>query len=314
MTLAETLRRIRARYPRAALLENEPLSRWTSFRIGGPSDALFMPRDADELAYALSTARDLGVPSTIIGNGTNLLVRDGGIRGLTIRVADHRGGTIALGAPLTHIAIDGERMTAGAGALLSAAARAAANVGLSGMEAISGIPGAVGGAAWMNAGAYDGEIARVVASVGALSKDYEPVEFSGERLAFRYRGSGMMDEGAVIIRVDFILRPDDPRLIAERMADYTKRRKSKQPLSDASAGSFFKRPEGHFAGTLIESAGLKGFAVGGAMVSPMHAGFIVNKGGATARDVLALKDEIIRRVRDVSGIELEPETRVIGED
>ncbi|MDR0397359.1 MAG: UDP-N-acetylmuramate dehydrogenase [Oscillospiraceae bacterium] len=318
----EVTLRIRERFPGAAIFEREPASRWTTFRIGGPADALYIPRDENELAFALDAARSSRVPVTIIGNGSNLLVRDGGIRGLTIRVAGHpsrHDGQTAL-AGLT---IDGGRIIAGAGASLSAAARLAADAGLTGMEPIGGIPGTVGGAALMNAGAYGGEISLVATAVYALARDDtpgdpsdrpEPIVFKGNGLAFRYRGSAMMDCGAVITRVEFTLKPDDPALIAERAADYARRRKSKQPLSEASAGSFFKRPPGQFAGALIESAGLKGFAVGGAMVSPMHAGFIINKGGATARDVLALKDEIIRRVFDHSGITLEPEVRVIGDD
>ncbi|MDR1600644.1 MAG: UDP-N-acetylmuramate dehydrogenase [Oscillospiraceae bacterium] len=323
MIRPETIRRVRERFPGAIIHEDEPLSRWTTFRVGGPADALFIPRDEDELAFALSAARASGDPVTVIGNGSNLLVRDGGIRGLTIRVATPRGQSDDQRGGLAGAAIDGVKLDVGAGVTLTAASRLAANAGLSGMEPISGIPGTVGGAAWMNAGAYDGEMAHVVTAVTALTASgpagdpfdqVERVVFAGSKLAFRYRGSAMMDAGVIITRVEFTLKPDDPALVNGRMADYTRRRKSKQPLSEASAGSFFKRPPGHFAGALIEAAGLKGFAVGGAMVSPTHAGFIVNRGGATAREVIALRDEVVRRVLDNSGVTLEPEVRVIGDE
>ncbi|GHU69507.1 UDP-N-acetylenolpyruvoylglucosamine reductase [Clostridia bacterium] len=314
---ARMLSRLRALHGEAALLLNEPLSKWTTMRVGGPADALFMPRYDYELLSALRTAREFDIPITIIGNGSNLIVRDGGIRGLTIRIcARHDDGDSPTGK-LWDVKLDGYHLITGAGALLSAVANAATAAGLSGMEALSGIPGTVGGAALMNAGAYEHEMSQVVQSVDAISwngSSYEHNNYTGTTLNYRYRGSAMMDDSAVITRVTMLLQPDDPAIIKERIADYTQRRKSKQPLTVPSAGSFFKRPPGHFAGKLIEDAGLKGYAVGGAMISPMHAGFVVNNGGATASDIITLMNNVVERVQQNSGVTLEPEVRIIGED
>lgn len=306
--LNECLRALSSGIVNPSLRLYEPLAGWTTFRVGGPADALFIPRDESELTKAMRAAHDTNTALTIIGNGSNLLVRDGGIRGLVVRIGPECEET------LTAILAHGNRLTVGAGVTLTASARAAQRAGLSGMEPISGIPGTVGGAAWMNAGAYDGEMSKVVESVRAVSRDGETVAYEGSAAAFRYRGSAMMDAGAVITRVTFRLSEDDPRLIESRTSEFTKLRKSKQPLSDSSAGSFFKRPSGNFAGKLIDDAGLRGYSVGGAQVSPMHAGFIVNTGGATASDILRLKDEIITRVFDKFGVTLEPEVRILGQD
>jgi len=286
----------------------EPLSGLTTFKVGGPADALFIPRDESELIKAVRATRDTNTPLTIIGNGSNLLVRDGGIRGLVVRVCPEGAG--GLGAVLAH----GDRITCGAGSMLAAASRAAQRAGLAGMEPISGIPATTGGAAWMNAGSYDSEMSRVVESVRAVTKDGEMVSFEGAALRYRYRGSAMMDTGVIITRVTLRLSEDEPRSIEARTANFTSKRRAKQPLNMPSAGSFFKRPEGHFAGKLIEDAGLKGFAVGGAQVSEIHAGFIVNTGGATASDILRLKDEVTERVFSKFGVRLDPEVRIVGVD
>lgn len=289
--------------PAERLLLNEPMSRHTSFRIGGAADALFLPATAEELTRAIAAAEETGAPWRVLGNGTNVLVRDGGLRGLTI----------VLGEPMSGVRIEGRRVTAQAGALLSRVGREAQRAGLQGMAALSGIPGSVGGAAAMNAGAYGSEMKDVLARVLVLD-DGQPVWMDAGALALSYRDSLILRHGLIVLAAEFELQSGDPDAIQAEMADYAARRREKQPLNMPSAGSTFKRPAGHFAGALIEGAGLKGYRVGGAQVSELHAGFVVNAGGATARDVLALMDDVRRIVFEQTGVTLEPEVRVIGED
>ena len=289
--------------PAERLLLNEPMSRHTSFRIGGAADALFLPATAEELTRAIAAAEETGAPWRVLGNGTNVLVRDGGLRGLTI----------VLGEPMSGVRIEGRRVTAQAGALLSRVGREAQRAGLQGMAALSGIPGSVGGAAAMNAGAYGSEMKDVLARVLVLD-DGQPVWMDADALALSYRDSLILRHGLIVLAAEFELQSGDPDAIQAEMADYAARRREKQPLNMPSAGSTFKRPAGHFAGALIEGAGLKGYRVGGAQVSELHAGFVVNAGGATARDVLALMDDVRRIVFEQTGVTIEPEVRVIGED
>ena len=289
--------------PAERLLLGEPMSRHTSFRIGGAADALFLPATAEELTRAIAAAEDTGAPWRVLGNGTNVLVRDGGLRGLTI----------VLGEPMSGVRIEGRRVTAQAGALLSRVGREAQRAGLQGMAALSGIPGSVGGAAAMNAGAYGSEMKDVLTRVLALENG-QPVWLDADALALSYRDSLILRHGLIVLAAEFELQGGDPDVIQAEMADYAARRREKQPLNMPSAGSTFKRPAGHFAGALIEGAGLKGYRVGGAQVSELHAGFVVNAGGATARDVLALMDDVRRIVFEQTGVTLEPEVRVIGED
>ena len=289
--------------PAERLLLGEPMSRHTSFRIGGAADALFLPATAEELTRAIAAAEDAGAPWRVLGNGTNVLVRDGGLRGLTI----------VLGEPMSGVHIEGRRITAQAGALLSRVGREAQRAGLQGMAALSGIPGSVGGAAAMNAGAYGSEMKDVLARVLVLD-DGRPVWMDADALALSYRDSLILRHGLIVLAAEFELQSGDPDAIQAEMVDYAARRREKQPLNMPSAGSTFKRPAGHFAGALIEGAGLKGYRVGGAQVSELHAGFVVNAGGATARDVLALMDDVRRIVFEQTGVTLEPEVRVIGED
>ena len=232
-----------------------------------------------------------------------VLVRDGGLRGLTI----------VLGEPMSGVRIEGRRVTAQSGALLSRVGREAQRAGLQGMAALSGIPGSVGGAAAMNAGAYGSEMKDVLTRVLALENG-QPVWLDADALALSYRDSLILRHGLIVLAAEFELQGGDPDVIQAEMADYAARRREKQPLNMPSAGSTFKRPAGHFAGALIEGAGLKGYRVGGAQVSELHAGFVVNAGGATARDVLALMDDVRRIVFEQTGVTLEPEVRVIGED
>ncbi len=274
---------------------NEPLSRHTSFQIGGPAERMAAPENETELLELV-----LQKPAAIIGAGTNLLVRDEGISGLVVKI----------GAEMADISIEGNVLTAQAGARLSQIAMAAMRAGLSGLEFAAGIPGTVGGAVVMNAGAYGGEIkdvlidARVIADGGIKT-------LTNEQLEFGYRKSLAMEMGYIIAGARFLLTPDSPEAISARMRELAQKRRDKQPLEMPSAGSTFKRPEGHFAGALIEGAGLKGFSVGGAQVSEKHAGFVVNTGGATCADVLGLIEKVQSVVREKYGIELEMEVRVL---
>ena len=283
---------------------NEPMKKHTSFKIGGPADILVQPQDADALAQVLAAARDYEVPVTILGNGSNVLVRDKGIRGLVIKI----------GNALKSFRQDGERLYFGAGYSLALASRKAWECGLSGMEFAVGIPGSIGGAVYMNAGAYNGEMKCVVESVRAMDMAGKAMELTAEDLQFGYRKTSLQQSGYIITEVCLKMQPGDKDAIKAMMDDFSSRRISKQPLELPSAGSMFKRPPGHFAGTLIEQAGLKGYTVGGAQVSEKHAGFVVNRGSATAADVLQLIADVRRIVMEKAGVELHPEVLVIGEE
>ncbi|MBQ6348831.1 MAG: UDP-N-acetylmuramate dehydrogenase [Clostridia bacterium] len=285
------------------ILENEPMSRHTTFRVGGPADVLFLPESEEQLVQALSIAREAGVPCVVIGNGSNLVVKDGGIRGLVI----------ALGEGMAAIVRTGETLTAWAGASLARVSAYAQASGLSGLEFASGIPGTLGGGCAMNAGAYGGQLSDVLVDARVLL-DGEVRTLTVEEMQMGYRMSLPLRRGGIVISARFALTPDDPEAIAARMRELNARRRDKQPLNYPSAGSTFKRPEGYFAGALIEQAGLKGKRVGGAQVSEKHAGFIVNAGGATAADILALIGTVQDEVADRFGVRLETEVRILGED
>lgn len=281
---------------------DQPMDRYTTFRIGGPADVMFFPETPQEILVAQALATESGVPVTVIGCGSNLLVSDAGIRGLVI----------ALGKPFSRIEVRGNAIFAQAGARLSAVANAALAHGLTGLEFASGIPGSVGGGAYMNAGAYGGQLSDVLTEVELL-RDGMAVRVPASEMDFGYRHSAAMESGALITGATFALQPGDAEEIRARMDDLNGRRRDKQPLEYPSAGSTFKRPEGYFAGALIEQAGLKGCRIGGAMVSEKHAGFIVNAGNATAQDVFELIMRVQHTVLDRSGVWLEPEVRLIGE-
>ena len=285
------------------VLENAPMSRYTTFRVGGPADALFLPASVEELQEALAAAKAQGIPVCLIGNGSNLIVRDGGIRGLVI----------ALGEPFSELRVEGAQVWAQAGARLSAVAAAAQRAGLAGLEFASGIPGTLGGGCAMNAGAYGGELKDVLVWADVLL-DGELHRLSRDEMEMGYRSTMPLRRGAIVVAACFELRRDDPEAIQERMRDLANRRREKQPLNLPSAGSTFKRPEGHFAGALIEQCGLKGCTIGGAQVSQKHAGFIVNVGEATAADILNLIEHVQRVVRAQTGVHLETEVRVLGEN
>lgn len=282
----------------------EPMKKHTSFKIGGPADILVQPQNADGLSQALAAARDYEVPVTILGNGSNVLVRDKGIRGLVIQ----------LGNALKSFRQEGERLYFGAGYSLALASRKAWECGLSGMEFAVGIPGSIGGAVYMNAGAYNGEMKCVVESVRVMDMNGNTAELTAEDLQFGYRKTSLQQSGYIITEVCLKMQPGNKADIKAMMDDFSSRRISKQPLEMPSAGSMFKRPPGYFAGTLIEQAGLKGYTVGGAQVSTKHAGFVVNCGNATAADVLQLIADVRRIIMEKAGVELHPEVLVIGEE
>ena len=284
------------------ILVDEPMSRHTTFRVGGPADVLFLPERADQVRLALEAARTADVPAIVIGNGSNLLVRDKGIRGLVI----------ALGEGFSEVRFDGDLVEAQAGVSLARLAAAAQAHGLAGLEFASGIPGTLGGGCAMNAGAYGGQLSDVLIDTMVLMDGTERT-LTRDEMQMGYRTTLPLREGGIVLSARFRLTPDDPEAILARMKDLNARRRDKQPLNYPSAGSTFKRPEGHFAGALIEQAGLKGRRVGGAQVSEKHAGFVINTGDATAADVLALIEVIRDEVEARFGVRLEPEVRIIGE-
>ena len=270
--------------------ENYPLSTITTFRCGGPADMLVTVNSREELKEALGLPRPM-----ILGNGSNVLFSDAGYRGTIIK----------FGPQLSKIEIDGTRVKAGAGALLAQAAKAACAHGLTGFEFATGIPGSVGGGVYMNAGAYDGSISDVLVKVKSIPQL--------RNYGLSYRHSNFMEKGAIILEAEFELKPGVQAEIDAKVADLTQKRTSKQPLSYPSAGSFFKRPEGYFAGKLIQDAGLKGRSVGGAQVSELHAGFIINTGGAKSSDIIELMHIVQQEVLERLGVQLEPEVRIIAE-
>lgn len=302
MNLADTLR---AATSIAQVLEHEPMARHTTMRVGGPAEILFSPASEGELLFAVREAKRAGAPFRIIGNGSNLLVLDGGLPGLTIR----------LGEAFSKISVDGNQIRAQAGALLCRVAAAARDASLTGLEFASGIPGSAGGGMAMNAGAYGGQLSDVFEGCRALDPETGIISALGPaEMALGYRESAALSRGLIVTEAAFRLTAGDKTAIQAKMDDLSARRREKQPLNLPSAGSTFKRPEGHFAGALIEQAGLKGLRVGGACVSEKHAGFVVNDRNATARDVLDLIRLVQARVLERSGVRLETEVRILGEE
>ena len=285
-----------------ALRRNVPMRDYTSFRIGGAADAVLFAQSEEQLVRAVRLCKEAGERYLVVGNGSNLLVSDRGIRDLVIIIRD----------AFSQVSFSDETMTVGAGVRLTAAAQVAAGQSLSGLEFAYGIPGLVGGALAMNAGAYGGEMAQIVQSARILEPNGEIHEFSNEQMEFGYRKSALKN-GRIALSATLLLHRGEEEAIRARMAQYKSARQEKQPLSFPSAGSVFKRPEGHFAGALIENAGLKGVSVGGAQVSEKHAGFIVNTGTATCQDVLELIKLIQKRVLEQSGVQIETELRPVGD-
>lgn len=287
----------------AQIKKDEPMQYHTSFKIGGPADYLITAENLEQIPQILAILRRHGVEYMIVGNSSNMLVKDGGIRGAVVKIA---GST-------ANAEVSGNIIRAEAGILLSRLSSFALQHELAGLEFASGIPGTLGGGIFMNAGAYGGELQQVVKRVTYLDEAGKIQTAEKEELDFGYRHSMFTGRQCVILSAELELTPGNHEDIRLQIADFTKRRTEKQPLSMPSAGSVFKRPAGHFAGGLIEQAGLKGYRIGGAMVSEKHAGFIVNTGDATAKDVLDLIAYIQKTVEEKFAVRLEPEIKIIGE-
>ncbi|MBE7048691.1 MAG: UDP-N-acetylmuramate dehydrogenase [Ruminococcaceae bacterium] len=284
-------------------LQNASMDAYTSFQIGGPADLLLLPETIDGLIACRSLLQQAQIPTTIIGAGSNLLVADQGICGAVIRLAK----------PLSRITCEGNTLIAEAGVSLARLSAVALDASLSGLEFASGIPGTLGGAVYMNAGAYGGEMKDVVVETDYLDASGRQHTLVGEAHQFSYRSSAASGQDWILIRSRLSLVPGNPETIRATMQDLNGRRRDKQPLLYPSAGSTFKRPTGYYAAKLIEDAGLKGFSVGGAQVSEKHAGFVINTGGATAEDVRSLIKQVQEQVQQHFGVFLEPEVRFIGE-
>lgn len=284
------------------IFEKEPMKKHTTFRVGGPADVLIQP-EKDELSKILKLCRQQREPYCVIGNGSNLLVGDKGIRGLVIEMVSKK----------EEIVITGETLRVGAGVMLSKTANAAAEAGLTGMEFAGGIPGTLGGAVVMNAGAYGGEMKDILVSVTVMDENGETREIKAQDLELGYRKSNILKNHYVVIEAVLRLAKGEKAAIREKMNTLKEQRREKQPLEYPSAGSTFKRPEGYFAGKLIMDAGLKGYQVGGAKVSEKHCGFVINCGDAKASDIRRLMQEVSEEVEKQFGVTLEPEVKMIGE-
>ncbi len=290
--------------PPERIIVGESMDKYTTFRIGGRADVIVEPANSGEICALVELFNSVGTPYLVMGNGSNILVSDSGLDLPVIRI----------GKSMSEISLFETTVTAQAGAALSAVANFAMENSLAGLEFAAGIPGTVGGGVIMNAGAYDGELKNVVEAVSFVGPDGKEYVVSGDEMEFGYRTSALQDSGCIVTAVSLVLRPGKRTEIAEKMKELNSRRREKQPLEYPSAGSTFKRPAGHYAGTLIQEAGLKGYTVGGAAVSEKHAGFVINKGGATGADVLAVMDHVIKTVYDKSGVILEPEVKVWGKN
>ncbi|MFA7148712.1 MAG: UDP-N-acetylmuramate dehydrogenase [Syntrophomonadaceae bacterium] len=290
--------------PADRLLFNEEMRNHTTFKIGGPVDIMVLPQDEEDVATVVSFCRQRDIPLFIFGVGSNLLVRDRGIRGVAMK----------LGENLDEVEVSGEEIYAQAGVKLSALSRIAAFHSLSGLEFAEGIPGSLGGALVMNAGAYDGEMQDVVIAVRAISPDGSIKTFNNKEVRFGYRQSIFQSNGYIIISATLKLVTGKRKEIEKQMLEFARRREEKQPLDKPSAGSTFRRPPGFYVGPMLEELGFKGYQIGDAQVSSKHAGFIVNNGNATARDVLDLIAYIQQKAQERFGVDLQPEIRVVGED
>ena len=285
------------------IVSDEPMRKHTTFRIGGNADIFVRPESKEQIAEILRLCRKQDVPYFILGNGSNLLVGDRGFRGVVINIMDN----------MNDIKVDGGIIKAQAGAMLIKVSRAARDNSLTGLEFASGIPGTIGGAIYMNAGAYGGEMKDVVTQVTAMDAEGEIYTFGTDELEFSYRHSVIQQRDLIVLDVTMKLAAGDQKIIDDRMSELAVARRTKQPLEYPSAGSTFKRPEGYFAGKLIMDAGLRGYRVGDAQVSEKHCGFVVNRGNATADDVIKLIDDVKAKVSEEYDVVLEPEVRMIGE-
>lgn len=284
------------------VLTGEPMSRHTTFRIGGPADIFVIPKTIEDISHVCAIAKKQEIPLFVLGNGSNLLVADQGMDGIVLQIYKNFSGVSA----------DGNELAIKAGTLLSTAAKAAQAEELTGFEFAGGIPGTFGGAVVMNAGAYGGEMVQVLKEVTVLTPEGEIKTIPAEELELGYRTSNILKNGYVVLSGTIALEKGDPEQIKAKMDEYSTARRTKQPLELPSAGSTFKRPEGYFAGKLIQDAGLRGYQVGGARVSDKHCGFIVNQDNATAADVMRLIADVQRIVKDKFNVELEPEVKRVG--
>lgn len=289
--------------PGVCIEENVPMAQYTSFRAGGKARMMVIPADAEQLSAVLGVLSGSGVQYMVLGNGTNILVKDSGYDGVIVKI----------GSGFDYVRQEGCRLVCGSGTRMSVAAKAALEGGLSGFEFASGIPGFTGGAVFMNAGAYGGEMKDILRRAKIVSKDgSREFYMTADELEMGYRHTKLHDTGDIVTEVEFVLEEGNRTQIKAKMSELMEKRNSRQPVNFPSAGSFFKRPEGYFAGKLIQDAGLKGLSVGGAQVSELHSGFIINRGGATATDILQLMEMIQARVFDEFGVRLETEVRIIG--
>ncbi|NLJ40035.1 MAG: UDP-N-acetylmuramate dehydrogenase [Clostridiales bacterium] len=300
----EAYEQLKAIFPEQRLLLNEPMENHTSFKIGGPADILLLPINDIEIQRSLKICTEFSIPVFVMGNGSNLLVRDKGIRGVVLKIAKN----------FSHIQVEGNLIKAQSGIPLSALAKAAVQHSLKGLEFASGIPGTLGGATTMNAGAYGGELKDVIVNVNAMDGTGNSYSYSTEEMQFGYRTSRIQTDKLIVLGVDLVLETGNQQESLELMVELAKQRREKQPLTYPSAGSTFKRPVGYYAGKLIQDCGLKGLRVGGAQISELHAGFIINLGGATARDVMELIGKVQGIIKDKYGVEMQPEVRIIGEE
>lgn len=293
-----------ASMPASRILMDEPMSEHTTFAVGGPADVLVLPKSVKEMSLAIRAARSLELPVTVLGGGSNVLVRDGGIRGVVIQ----------LNQMMKVLSCNGTKILASAGYMMKDVCQFAQEQGLTGIEFACGIPGTLGGAVFMNAGAYGGEMSHVVSRVRTVNSTGGVHTYNAPNLGFSYRQSRFQKSQEFVVEIELTLRQGNKAEIQQEMDDLMQKRRSKQPLEMHSAGSTFKRPPGYFAGTLIDQTGLKGLSCGDAQVSTKHAGFVVNTGHASAKDVLQVIHEVQKRVEKAHGVHLEPEVRIIGED
>ena len=282
---------------------DEKLIEYVNFKVGGPADILLIPNSKEQVIKSIKICKENNIPFYLIGNGSNILVRDGGFRGVVLSLKN-----------VKNIYVDGEKIEAECGVMLKEVSDKAIENSLTGFEFACGIPGTIGGAVFMNAGAYDGEISKVIESAEVIDENCNIIRLSREELDFGYRSSLVMKKGYTVLSAVFKLEKGQVKTIKELIEDLTNKRESKQPLEYPSAGSTFKRPTGYFAGKLIQDAGLKGYSIGGAAVSEKHSGFVINKGNATAKDITDLIKHIQDEVKKQFGVDLHPEVRIIGEE
>ena len=282
---------------------DEKLSEYVNFKVGGPADILLIPNSKEQVIKSIKICKENNIPFYLIGNGSNILVRDGGFRGVVLSLKN-----------VKNIYVDGEKIEAECGVMLKEVSDKAIENSLTGFEFACGIPGTIGGAVFMNAGAYDGEISKVIESAEVIDENCNIIRLSREELDFGYRSSLVMKKGYTVLSAVFKLEKGQVKTIKELIEDLTNKRESKQPLEYPSAGRTFKRPTGYFAGKLIQDAGLKGYSIGGAAVSEKHSGFVINKGNATAKDITDLIKHIQDEVKKQFGVDLHPEVRIIGEE